>query len=94
MNVGKTKYQLDVINRIKELRIEKGVSQQKLASLLLISNGQIGNIESPKYQHKYTLKQLYSISCIFCIPFNQLLIESYNELSTEEIIKLLIKYDE
>ena len=53
--MDKTEYQLEVISRIRKLRIENEVSQVGLANLIDISNGQIGNIESPKFQHKYTL---------------------------------------
>ena len=54
-------FQDKVIQSIKKLRTERGISQAKLSELLGISRGQIGNIENPKYSHKYTLKQIDTI---------------------------------
>lgn len=73
MNISKSEYQLEVVNRIKDLRIKADVGQTKLANLLDVVSGQIGNIESPRYQHKYTLKQLYTISKFFDVSIEYLL---------------------
>lgn len=92
--MDKTEYQLEVISRIRKLRIENEVSQVGLANLIDISNGQIGNIESPKFQHKYTLKQLYLIAQHFKVSMEYLLTGSNESLSSSQLIEALIKYDE
>lgn len=92
--MDKTEYQLEVISRIRKLRIENEVSQVGLANLIDISNGQIGNIESSKYQHKYTLKQLYLIAQYFKVSMEYLLTGSNESLNSSQLIEALIKYDE
>ena len=92
--MDKTEYQLEVISRIRKLRIENEVSQVGLANLIDISNGQIGNIESPKFQHKYTLKQLDLIAKYFKVSIEYLLTGSNESLSSTQLIEALIKYDE
>ena len=90
----KTDFQNEVVNRIRQLRIENEVSQIGLANIIEVSNGQIGNIESPRFQHKYTLKQLYLIAKYFKVPIEYLLTVKNEELNTENLIKTLIQYDE
>ena len=94
MNISKSDFQLNVVNRVRELRIERNVSQNSLASLLLLSNGQIGNIESPKYQHKYTLKQLKILSDFFNVNIAYWFTGENRDLSSSELINQIIKYDE
>lgn len=94
MNISKSDFQLNVVNRVRELRIERNVSQNRLASLLLLSNGQIGNIESPKYQHKYTLKQLKILSHFFNVNIAYWFTGENRDLSSSELINQIIKYDE
>lgn len=65
-----------------------------LATVIEVSNGQIGNIESPKFQHKYTLKQLYLIARHFNVSVDYLLTGSKQVLDSDSLIKALIKYDE
>ena len=50
----KTEYQNYIIYRIRQLREERGYTQGKVASVIGISNGQMGNIESPKTCLLYT----------------------------------------
>lgn len=58
-----------VIDRVKELRLEKGISQAELARLLDVSEGFIGNIESKNYRAKYNIKLLNELAKIFkCSP--------------------------
>lgn len=47
-----------VINKIKEIRIEKGLSQEGIASALDTTRGFVGQIESPNYSAKYNLNHL------------------------------------
>lgn len=89
----KTDYQNEVISRIRLLRIDRNISQVALASILEVSNGQIGNIESPKFQHKYTLKQLYQIAKQFNVSLSYLLTGTTEELDMDSLIKALIDYE-
>lgn len=89
----KTNYQLVVINRVKKLRLDKGFSQRQLASLLGITDGQVGNIESLKYPHKYTLKQLKVISNYFNVPIESLFIdENSSNINLSNVIELICNY--
>ncbi|MBQ3689072.1 MAG: helix-turn-helix transcriptional regulator [Bacteroidales bacterium] len=97
MNNKNSNIQTQIIQKIKKLRSEKNISQLALSDILGVSDGQIGNIESPKYSHKYTLKQLYDF-CIFVeYPFEKLFL-SDEELKSKDVLKLLIskiiEYDE
>lgn len=58
-----------VIDKVREKRKEAGLSQAALAHLLDVSEGFIGNIESPKYQDKYSIYHLNELAKIFkCSP--------------------------
>lgn len=58
-----------VIEKVKEMRITAGISQAELAHLLDLSEGFIGNIESPNYRAKYNLYHIEKLSIIFkCSP--------------------------
>ncbi len=58
-----------VINKVREMRISKGISQRDLAYSLNVSEGFIGNIENPKYRAKYNLNHLNEIAKILdCSP--------------------------
>lgn len=92
--ISKTDYQLEIIARIRRLRAARNVGQVELAEILDVSNGQIGNIESPKFSHKYTLKQLYIIATHFGVTLDHLLTGSDTPLSTDGLIQALIRYDE
>ncbi len=94
MDVKKSSNQLKVVNRVRDLRISKDISQIKIANLLDVSNGYVGNVESPKFQHKYTLKQLWVLSKYFNVSLDYLLTGNNKELSKEELINKLISYDE
>ena len=72
MKTGCVDYQDKVIQSIKKLRTERGISQAKLSEILGISRGQIGNIENPKYSHKYTLKQIDTICKYLDYPIEKI----------------------
>ncbi|MCQ2212202.1 MAG: XRE family transcriptional regulator [Bacteroidaceae bacterium] len=72
MAVSKTDYQIQIINKVKKLRVDNDISQQQLAIILGATNGHIGNIESLKYGNKYTLNQLNLIAHYFHIPIEAL----------------------
>lgn len=89
--MSKNEYQLSIILKIKKERELRGLGQKNIADMLHLSIGQVGNIESPKYPHKYTLRQLNTLCKHFKIPTEQLFIpdDSYMEPGTD-IISLLI----
>jgi transcriptional regulator with XRE-family HTH domain len=58
-----------VIDRVKEIRTSKGISQARLAHLIELSVGFIGNVENPKHIAKYNLNHLNRISKELEIPF-------------------------
>lgn len=83
---------------LKRIREEKGYGQKYIAHLLGISVGQVGNIESFKFPHKYTLKQIDTLCKNFGMPTEQLFIsdESYMEQNTnitELLINKIIDYE-
>ena len=58
-----------VIDRVKEMRVEAGLSQADLATQLDVSNGFIGKVESPKYESKYNLNHINKLAKVFnCSP--------------------------
>ncbi len=66
---GKTKIELYVVNKVKEKRLEIGMSQAQLSHVLEVSTGFVGMAESPKYTTKYSLEQLNKLAKIFnCAP--------------------------
>lgn len=87
----KSTYQNKIIDTIRELRIKHHTSQEGLATLLHLSSGHIGNIESPKMGHKYTLKQLYTLCKQFHYPIEQLFLEESDYTSGEDIVSKVIQ---
>ena len=85
----KTEYQNSIIRKLRKLREDEGVSQFGVATILGISPGQVGNIESTNTSHKYTLKQIYTLCSEFGVPIEQIFIED-NEYHNKEVINLLI----
>ncbi len=58
-----------VIDKVREMRKERGYSQRELANLLDMSYGFIGDVESPKEPAKYNLTHLNALAKIFkCSP--------------------------
>ena len=86
----KTDYQNAIVNKIRRLRLSKKYSQQDIALFLGISNGQVGNIETPTKSHKYTLAQLSRICDEFKIRIVDLFLENIDGLTSEELINRLI----
>lgn len=67
--MAKSKIDLYVIERVKERRVEKNLSQADLAYELGMSVGFIGKVESPKYPTHYNLKHLNDLAKILkCSP--------------------------
>ena len=58
-----------VIDKVRQKRLERNISQAELAHLLDFSEGFIGNIENPKYPEKYNLRHINELAKIFkCSP--------------------------
>lgn len=60
---------LFLINKVRELRVAKGISQLKLSIALGLSEGAIGKIENPKERAKYNIRHLNLLSrALKCNP--------------------------
>ena len=58
-----------IIQRVKELRLENGMTQIVLSQKLNMSDSFIGHVESPKRRDKYNLNHLNALAKIFkCSP--------------------------
>ena len=58
-----------VIDQAKKKRLQKGCSQKRLAHLLKVTPGFIGNVENPKYRAKYNQNHINNLAKIFkCSP--------------------------
>jgi transcriptional regulator with XRE-family HTH domain len=65
----KSKIDLYVISKVKEKRLEKGISQVDLANELDVSVGFIGKIESLNYASHYNIRHLNLLAKILeCSP--------------------------
>ncbi len=86
----KTDYQNAIVDKVRRLRLSNNYSQQDIALFLGISNGQVGNIETPTKSHKYRLSQLSRICDEFKIRIVDLFLENIDDLTPEELINRLI----
>jgi transcriptional regulator with XRE-family HTH domain len=65
----KSKIDWFIINKVREMRLEKGITQDDIAMQLDLSVGFIGHIESPKFSAKYNLIHLNELAKLFgCSP--------------------------
>jgi transcriptional regulator with XRE-family HTH domain len=65
----KTKFELAVVNKVREFREAKGLSQDAIAMYLDLSRGFVGQIESPGSPSKYNLNHLNILAAEFgCSP--------------------------
>lgn len=66
---GKSKIDLYVVGRIREIRRDRNLSQTHIAVQLGVSVGFIGHIESPKFPAKYSVTHLNQLAKLFkCSP--------------------------
>ena len=86
----KSEYQNSIVDKIRALRLKLNYSQLDLSSLLDVSPGQIGNIETPSRPHKYTLTQLSIICDEFKVPIENLFLDDCEALSKHEVVQRLI----
>lgn len=71
MAKGNLKNKIDwfIINQVKEKRIAKGIEQDDIALHLNVSNGFIGQIESPNFRAKYNTAHLNELAKLLkCSP--------------------------
>lgn len=91
----KTEYQIAIIMTLKKLREEQGITQSAIAQFLDISPGQLGNIESCKQKHKYTLKQITLLCRKFCYPIADLFMQKADANNNiDSIIDKIVEYEE
>jgi len=65
----KNKIDWFIITQVKDLRVGQGLEQDDLALHLNVSNGFIGQIESPNYRAKYNNTHLNELAKLFkCSP--------------------------
>lgn len=69
----KTPIELYVINRVKAMRIEKGISQAELAFMINVSSGFIGKVETSNLPTKYNLNHINKIAEVLCVSPKELL---------------------
>ena len=68
-NINISPFEQYVIDKVREMRIERGMSQRDLADMLEISNGFIGKVESSGKRAKYNLNLINEIAKVFkCSP--------------------------
>lgn len=65
----KSKFDIAVADKVREMRISKGLSQRYIANVLNVSPGFIGQVESVNSETKYSLNQLNRLAKEFdCSP--------------------------
>ena len=58
-----------IVNKVKEMRVEKNLSQVDIAVHLNVSTGFIGQVESPNYRAKYKTMHLNDLAKLLkCAP--------------------------
>ena len=65
------KHKIDwfIVNRVREMRLAKGLSQDDVAIHLNFSKGYIGHIESPNFIAKYNTSHINELAKLFnCSP--------------------------
>lgn len=64
-----TKIEQYVIDKVRDMRQKRGISQAELSLLLNFSEGFVGHIENPKRRDKYNIRHLNELAKIFsCSP--------------------------
>ncbi len=58
-----------VIDKVRQMRKERGISQRELSYMIDLSIGFIGDVESPKSRAKYNLNHINALAKVFnCSP--------------------------
>jgi len=80
MTENKTKIEQYVIDKIKEVRMEKGFSQDDIAAFLDTTRGFIGQVESPNHISKYNLNHINKLAVeLGCSPKDFLPLNPFQE---------------
>jgi transcriptional regulator with XRE-family HTH domain len=66
-----------VIDRVRDIRQEKGISQAELAGRIDVSRGFIGAVENPRQRAKYNLSVLNEIAKVFDCSIRDFFPEKY-----------------
>jgi len=91
----KTPFQYEIISRLKKAREDKNFTQASIAKHLEISPGQLGNIESYKQDHKFTLAQIMKICDLLEIKIEEVLLPSKGvNVEIRDVIEAIVKYQE
>lgn len=61
----RTEIESFVISKVKEMREDKHISQSELATLIGVSDGFIGQVESPHFSVKYNLNHINRLAIVF-----------------------------
>ena len=68
-NPKKTRFDIAVADRVREMRMKRGFTQRYIADALGVSPGFIGQVESINNETKYSLNQLNRLAKEFdCSP--------------------------
>ena len=89
----KTEFQQQIIMRLKVLREMHGLTQSQVAFFLGISPGQLGNIDSNKQKHKYTLKQIFQLCKKYGVSITKIFCEN-DDSDIDQLINNIIRYEE
>lgn len=68
-----------VIDKVREIRLERGISQAELAVHVDLSRGFIGDVENPRHRAKYNLKHLNKIAIALNCSIRDFFPEKYLE---------------
>lgn len=91
----KTPFQYEIISRLKKAREDKNFTQASIAKHLEISPGQLGNIESYKQDHKFTLAQILKICDLLEIKIEEVLLPNKGvNVEIRDVIEAIVKYQE
>lgn len=66
-----------VIDRVRDIRQERGISQAELAGRIDVSRGFIGAVENPRQRAKYNLSVLNEIAKVFDCSIRDFFPEKY-----------------
>ena len=65
----KSKIDWYIVSKVREMRLEKGITQDDIAIHLDLTAGFIGHIESPNFRAKYNIMHLNELAKLFeCSP--------------------------
>lgn len=91
----KTHFQNEIISRLKRAREDKNFTQASIAKHLGISPGQLGNIESYKQCHKFTLAQIMKICELLEVDIVDIFLPNKGyDVKFKEVIEAIVKYQE